>query len=580
MNLFHKYLFVIFFAFCILAPSKVFSQTESLEKIDNYFVEIQLEKTGTLQVIERIEYDFSNAPRHGIFRTIPYAYKARGGNFNLRLNNFTVTDENRLPQPFVVNSTNGVKEIKIGDPEKTITGKKTYIISYSANRALNYFSDHDELYWNAIGTDWSVPILHAQTTITFPFNILEGNMQSACFVGEYENDEEICGISVLDEYTVVYMANEGLTAGQALTVLAGFNPGLVSKPSWMQNFKYLAQDNWIVGLPFLLLIILILIWNKIGKDEKGRGTIIAEYDSPESLSPLEIGTLLDENVNHRDISAQIINLAVRGFIKISKKETTSAVFFKKEDYYLEKLKDYEPGMETYDKDILQGIFGGGNSMYLSDLKKHSSFYFRMEALKKDLYENLTKQKFFKTNPANIRRGFVSAAGIVSFFASFFGLALIGSIAFWSIIACGIILIIFAWLMPARTQKGAEIKERIEGLKLFLNATEKERLKFLNAPETNPKTFEKLLPYAMVLGVEKQWAEQFKDIYNYSPTWYASGSNQPFTPLIFNNFTHNFTSAIQFAAPSPAGGTSAASGGSGFSGGFSGGGFGGGGGGSW
>ena len=107
--------------------------------------------------------------------------------------------------------------------------------------------------------------------------------------------------------------------------------------------------------------------------------------------------------------------------------------------------------------------------------------------------------------------------------------------------------------------------------------EKERIKFHNAPEKTPQLFEKHLPYAMVLGVEKKWAKQFENIYTAPPSWYE-GDFAAFNAVIFVNSLNSFDSHSRSAlATSP---SSAASGGSGFSGGSSGGGFGGGGGGSW
>jgi uncharacterized membrane protein len=136
------------------------------------------------------------------------------------------------------------------------------------------------------------------------------------------------------------------------------------------------------------------------------------------------------------------------------------------------------------------------------------------------------------------------------------------------------------LMPQKTLKGVATKEYILGLKKYLSVAEKDRLKFHNAPDKNPQRFEKLLPYAMVLGVEKEWAEQFKDIYKQNPNWYEDRTGSPvaFNSLIFVNSLNSFSSEANsslYSNPS-----SGASGGSGFSGGGSGGGFGGGGGGSW
>ncbi|MDP1845362.1 MAG: DUF2207 domain-containing protein [Candidatus Moranbacteria bacterium] len=146
------------------------------------------------------------------------------------------------------------------------------------------------------------------------------------------------------------------------------------------------------------------------------------------------------------------------------------------------------------------------------------------------------------------------------------------------IISGIIIFIFGWLMPAVTKKGAELKENILGFKDFLSVTETDRLKFHNAPEKTPESFEKFLPYAMVLGVEKEWSKQFEGIYNQQPNWYEDSSGRMFNAMILSSIVSDFSSSATAAMSSQP--SSAAGGGSGFSGGGGGGGFGGGGGGSW
>jgi uncharacterized membrane protein len=148
-----------------------------------------------------------------------------------------------------------------------------------------------------------------------------------------------------------------------------------------------------------------------------------------------------------------------------------------------------------------------------------------------------------------------------------------------LIATIIILIIFTVLMRKRTQKGVITREEVLGLREYIKVAEADRIKFHNAPEKNPQLFEKLLPYAMVFGLEKKWAEQFKDIYITPPSWYGGPVGSSFNSMIFvsslNSFASSANSAIISASRGAAGGNSGFGGG-----GFSGGGGGGGGGGSW
>jgi len=123
-------------------------------------------------------------------------------------------------------------------------------------------------------------------------------------------------------------------------------------------------------------------------------------------------------------------------------------------------------------------------------------------------------------------------------------------------------------------KGVETKEYLLGLKEYLQIAEKDRLLFQNAPDKKPETFEKLLPYAMVLGVANIWAKEFADIYTSPPNWYTSTNAAAFNAITFNS------SLTHFAALTSAVAASSSSGGGSGGGGFSGGGGGGGGGGGW
>ena len=145
-----------------------------------------------------------------------------------------------------------------------------------------------------------------------------------------------------------------------------------------------------------------------------------------------------------------------------------------------------------------------------------------------------------------------------------------------LILCDLVFLGFAVFMPARTKKGVLVQEHILGLKQYLTVAEKDRMAFHNAPEKNPQLFERLLPYAIALGVEKQWAEQFADMHMSSPSWYR-GAGTDITPaLLVTNISAFGDTAKSTFTSQPASSSSSGFGG----GGFSGGGFGGGGGGSW
>ena len=544
------------------------------EQIDSFDVAIKINQDASINVSETIQYDFGDLERHGIFRYIPIKYKARGGNFNYRISDISVTDANGSTYTTDITYPGSDVNIKIGEPDILITGKHTYVINYIIQRALNYFDDHDELYWNATGLEWQVPILESSATITLPKELALKDVQMACYSGAYGNTNTCTTIgsepgSNINLIKSAVFGQNGLNPYEGLTVVVGWPKGLVAQPTAWETFLAVLQDNWVLLIPILVFIFLFQRWYKHGRDPEGRKVIIAEYEAPDNLTPAEIAALMHEEVKNKDISAQIISLAIQGYLKIKKLPEGN-------DYEFTKLKPADGLANEFDKDLLNALFKSGPTIKLSDQK--DEFYKDLTKIKTKVFESVIAKGYFLKNPKLQRAAYFSAAGIL-IFVGFFFLGILGFYWIISGVISAILIGIFGFFMPARTQKGALARESVLGLKLYLQVVEKDRIKFFNAPAKNPEQFEKFLPIAMVLGVEKEWAEQFKDIYNQKPSWYDDPTTTNFTSLWLISSMGNFQSSSASTLSSmPA---SASSGGSGFGGGgFSGGGGGGGGGGSW
>lgn len=542
------------------------------EQIDNFEATIRINPDSSINVTERIEYDFNSLPdKHGIYRNIPIKYKARGGNYNLRIDDIWVTDENGMAYDFTNSYPGKNIQIKIGDPDQLVTGKKTYLLSYKISRAINFFKDHDELYWNVTGNEWAITIEQARVQIILPKEILPEQLKKDCFAGNY-GVETSCSnqtneISDNNLIRGVLFENGMLSSGEGLTVVIGFPKGLVQEPSRFEIFLNMLEDNGIISLPIFVLGVLLYLWNSRGRDPEGKKTIVAQYEPPDNLSAAEIGTIIDERAHKKDISAQIIHLAVKGYLKINKED---------KNYYLEKLRAGEDLPNNFEKKLLESLFDGKTKIKLADLK--DKFYKDLEIVKNQIYQATVEKGYFLKNPKTVRTIY-AVIGICAIFLSFFTGSFWGGLGVFSLFLSGILIFIFNFFMPKRTKTGVLAKEHILGLKVFLTVAEKERLKFHNAPEKKPQLFEKLLPFAMVLGVEKQWAKQFEGIYQGNPSWYNDPSGGTFSSFLLINSLSNFQSKANATLASRP--SSASSGGSGFGGGgFSGGGFGGGGGGSW
>lgn len=582
----------------------------NIEHIETFLTEIEILKDSSIAVTETIEYDFTSLKRHGIFRTIPIKYNARGGNFSLRINDISVTDESGHNRPFATTQQGRNKEIKIGDPNKYVSGKQTYVISYTIKRAINQTNIHDELYWNSTGIDWTVPISNATTVVTLPDNTKATDV--FCYQGPFGNSTP-CK-SAIEKNGIATFSATTIGNGSGLTVVVGVPKGILTFPSAWQEFLYIFSDNWVLLIAPATLIFCVFYWYIKGRDPSGKKTIIPQYEPPENLTPSEIGTIVDENVSNKDISAMIIHLAVRGYIKIDRIE--KKWLLGKDDYQLSQLKDEVYLSNDFERRFMNTLFKvrpnalkkltsqamkvffGNEKSTASDVKNilqpgsakqplatvqisdlEDTFYTDLKEVRSLLYKAVTQKRYFPKNPQTVRGAFGGTGIAVIIFGFIFAPALLGTYATFSFVGSGIILLIFALAMPVKTRRGVLAKEHILGLKMYLNVAEKDRLKFHHAPKKDPQTFEKLLPYAMVLGVEKQWAKQFENIYASQPSWYHDPSSNTFSAIALTNAMTKFNSVSQTTLASAP--NSASGGGSGMSGGgFSGGGFGGGGGGSW
>lgn len=580
------------------------------ERIKNFDVIYGIQKDAKVNVTELIVYDFGQNQRHGIFRDIPIYYKTSVGNQSAKISNIFVTDETEKAYTFSSYTKGNDLEIKIGDPNITLSGVKTYDISYTISNAIGYFKDFDELYWNATGNGWVVPIDEVSATLTIPTSISEQEIKSSCYQGSFGSTATCQTTLTTDseqKVTGAHFSTTNLGPGEGLTFALGFPKGIVTQPTEQEKFIQFLKDNAIVVLPIIVFIIMFSLWWQKGKDPKGRGTIVPEYEAPDNLSPLEMSALLHQGVKTKDISAEIIYLATLGYLKITKLEEKTFIF-NATDYELARLKPSKDLTNEFDRLLLDGLFGSvitfkdekaavatlgvlarfipttayvGETdaknldiVNLSALK--NAFYTKLPGIKKSAIASIISRGYYPTDPNKIINKYV-IIGVLFIFV-LWGSAATGLITFVaavSFVFSAAIVILFGIFMPKVTEQGAIARERIEGLKMYMKVAEEERIKFHNAPAKNPELFEKLLPYAMVLGLEKEWAQQFEGILTTPPNWYSDTHGGAFNAVIFSNNLSSFSSAASSSLSTAPGGHSGSGGG-----GSSGGGGGGGGGGSW
>jgi uncharacterized membrane protein len=555
----------------------------SPESITSFASDIKVNTDNSIDVTETIVYWSGPTAHHGIYRDIR---TLSSENRKMDIENISVVDENGSPYQYTTSSEGSSVRIKIGDPDTTFTGGKVYVIKYHATRAVAQLKDVDEVYWNVTGNEWGFPIWYARASVALPAG--SAMSQSACYYGP-QGSTNRCQDATFNLTNKTYDFEWGseLGQGEGLTVAVGFPKGIVTPyvegdgvPTFLE--KYLP---WIISIliPLITLIFSLWYWYKKGRDPKGTGVIVAQYDVPDNLSPMEVSGIVKENVDANQTSAEIVYLATRGYVKITEIERKVLGLFKSTDYEITKLKESE-GLSGHDKNLMTALFESANPVTLSNLK--TTFYQNFRGIQSATLDGLVSKGYYK-NLGRMRPkigiwALIPMVLIIIFLRFLRSItrevpSFISADTVWPI-ACSLVLsviicIIVFRLSPAKTEKGVAIKEYLLGLKEYLQIAEKDRLQFHNAPEKKPEVFEALLPYAMILGVTDIWAKEFKDITMPQPSWYVGPAGSQFNSVIFVHSIASFsTFTNNTVAPSSGGGSGG--------GGFSGGGGGGGGGGSW
>ncbi|MDD5764134.1 MAG: DUF2207 domain-containing protein [Candidatus Bipolaricaulis anaerobius] len=539
------------------------------EEIQGYSVRAEIGEDGSVAVREEIVVYFDVA-RHGIYREIPISYRLpTGETYRLRVTVDEVLAEGE-PVPYRKYTEGKNLVLQIGDPDRTVRGPIAYTIRYQLRRALRRYDGEIELYWNAIGTDWAMPIARARVEIAFPPEVAPTDVRAVGYRGAYGTTGQ-WELGWADGSLVGEAA--GLRAGEGLTVAVRFPEGAVALPGAWQGFLWFLQDNLYAGIPILVLVGMFTLWWKRGRDPKV-GSVAPEYKAIAGLGPAEAGVLLDNRVDSRDFAAGILSLATKGHIKIREIWTDESAR-EPDDFELVATESDAP-LTPYEQALRDALLGGAGSRKLSDLKY--KLYDKMPGLKTRLYMDLSEDGYYLGNPDHVRSAYYGIGIGTIVLAAFLGSLTQSLYLGLALGVSGLIVILFAPFMPKRTGKGIEALRSVLGLVEYIRRAEVDRIEFA----AREKHFDELLPYAMALGLTELWTKKFDGLLAQPPQWYE-GRFPTFAPYWFGRrlvaLQHSAYSAATSAPRSTRSG--GWSGGSGFGGrGFSGGGMGGGGGRSW
>jgi len=561
-------------ALAIVAGANPAAAQRTLE-ITKFEAHIIVNTDGSVDVTEMITARF-HGKWNGIYRTVPVDYHTpQGFNWSLQLSETSATSNDGASLKLESSRMDHYQKFKLWVPGAEDATRIVWF-HYRAANGLRFFDDHDELYWNITGDEWDVPIQSASAEVTLP----EGaaGIRAMAFNGVYGSMARDAKVKI-DGRTVRVRMPKALGFHEGVTAVVGWNTGLVARPTAADKVRGFLTVNWPLLLPLPVLFGMLALWWRKGRDPRKR-PVAVQYEPPEGMSPAEAGVLIDERADLRDVTATLVDLAVRGYLRIEEREDSKLFgLIKDKEFVFHRLKPRAEWtvLVPHEQLLLDGLFeGDAQSVELSDLE--NEFYRSMSGIKQAVTRRLVEKGHYRADPASVRSRWKVGAVFLGFLTFMTGGVLSAKLGFTPLpfmVAGALIALIVGLvghLMPARTVSGTRTLEKVLGFEEFLSRVEKEN--YARVVKT-PEMFERFLPYAMAFGVEKKWAKAFQDICREPPRWYSGGNMTAFD-------TRSFTSrmsALSSSAASAMTSSPRSSGGSGFSsGGSSGGGSGGGGGG--
>jgi uncharacterized membrane protein YgcG len=582
------------------------------EQITSFHSDITLEADSTLLVTESITVIAAGRQiRHGIFRDFPTSYSdALNNHYVVGFHMLSATCDSAEESFRVEDYSNG-KRIYLGDANLFVaSGVHVYTITYTTNRQLGFFKDHDELFWNVTGVGWGFPIQTASATVHLPPVIPAAQIQLSGFTGRQSSRQSEL-TTATENSAFQFVTTRPLAPREGLTILLQWPKGYIAEPTFSQKMQFFFLDNreallLLAGLG-LLLVYYVLVWSAVGRDPQ-RGVIMALYEPPANLSPAGMRYLQRMGFDNKTFSAAILDMAVRGFLTIKQQAGS---------YTLYTTGKPDSVLSEDERRVAASLFAGRNQIWLHN-ENHQPIHDALKALKN--YLASTEQKnYFVTNSrfliapvvlsilmavwylALLGSSKIPTAGFLAFWLSIWSLAVysmvtkviemwratargpsslvsetvgvgkaifssLGTVPFilfefvgfwflWKstsfsfvvyVFACGMLHTLFLHLMKAPTIAGRRLMDQVEGFKMFLGAVDADRLNRTMPPQQTPAVFERFLPYALALDVEQDWAEKFSSLLAGAGTT-PDSSNGAYVPSFYSGSAWNGFTGTGFAS---------------------------------
>lgn len=553
------------------------------ERILSYDSRVDIRPDGALEVTERIRVRAEGRDiRRGIYRDVPTRYRDRHG--NLVVVDFEVTgvQRNGRDEPyFTERRGNGVRLNTGSETPLAVPADYTYTLQYRTSRQLGFFASHDELYWNAIGHGWVLPIDGGTVDVRLPAPVAVGDIA----VDGYSGPEGARGRGFGGRVVAPGVARWTLTAplapGEGLTVVMSFPKGVVLAPTRGQRIGWLLHDNrgLLVALGGLLVLLAYCAqrWRAVGRDP-APGIVITRYEPPPGVSPGTLRCLVRMGHDQRAFSADLLASAVDGAVDITRAGPAG------DDWTLSRSRGTTSTVEQ--RVALEALFADADVVTLDTaagprlrdaLARHAA------GLEARCQPALFQRNGRSAAVAAMIAVVASAAAVVWGLGTGTGLLYAGPVIGLMLLLAGM----FAWLVKAPTAEGRRLLDEIAGLRSYLDVADRDDLARLPGPGDPPTVdaprFARLLPYAVALDVEDAWTARFTrsvgaaaaDAAIATLPWYHAGTatSADGAAGFARALGSAFTTSIAASATPP--GSSSGSSGGGFSGGGGGGGGGGG-----
>lgn len=623
------------------------------ERILKYHSNITVRRDASMSVTETITIFCANEEiKHGIYRDFPTSYELAPSSWlpsGTRHVPFTVKNVTRNGKPEDYHTEglgNGVR-VYMGSKDAIVPpGEHVYTITYETDRQLGFFADHDELYWNVTGNGWIFPIDEASAAVSLPPTVSRERITTTGYTGTSGSRTQDLASSIDDDGLAHFKTHNPLDKYEGLTIVVSWPKGLISYPDSRTQAICFIKDHLMVTVVFLGLTTVILYyiatWYCVGRDPR-KGAIMPIYTPPAGLSPAAVRYILRMECDPKTFVSAIINLAVKGYLTIKdnagvytlskvadggkapltedEKETFSnlpvKLDLKRDDshtgyhvftkFRMSLEKRFERLFSTNVGYVfLGGILSVATLVFAFCGYGENGIHFEIPAL------FVIGLAFPLVPTIRATKNWVKGRHIVNAIAAgVFSMVFAGGMV-WALVyvvkaaqECGVpylflfalivltsVNVLFYYLLRVRSREGRRIMDHIEGFRLFIAATEEDRMNLLNPPEKTPEVFEKYLPYALAMDLEHRWAEQFAAAFSaealnapgndHAERFSFFGNSFRNSSMSLANFTSSLSGSLSAAVSSSSaapGSSSGSSFGSG-SGGSSGGGGGGGGGGGW